>query len=70
MEVIKERWEESEKWATGIFVRAKVDDRWVSADIAVLTPESLLQWLRSGEGKNLMAENTVGILLGHGHIAT
>lgn len=33
---------------TGIYVRAKdVDERWISADIASLTRESLDRWLRS-----------------------
>lgn len=54
---------------TGIFVRAQdADGKWGSHDIAHLTPESLLAWLRNRGGHNQIAENVVGILLGHGHI--
>ena len=49
---------------TGIFVRAEGK----SVDISELTSGSLLVWLRSRDGNNPLAENTVGILLGHGHI--
>ena len=53
--------------ATGIYVRAVgLNGRWGSHDIAELDAPSLLAWLRSHDG---MAENVVGILLGHGHIA-
>jgi hypothetical protein len=52
---------------TGIFVRAKGEDgRWRSVDIAWLTKQSLLSFLKSRGGDNPWAENTVGILLGHG----
>jgi len=66
--VIEERWLERDKWNTGIFVRAITPDGWKSVDIAVLTPVSLLEWLKSQEGENKLAEDTVGILLGHGHL--
>ncbi len=56
--------------ATGIYVRALgLDSRWGSHDIAELDAPSLLAWLRSRGGSNPWAENVVGILLGHGHIA-
>jgi hypothetical protein len=51
---------------TGIYVRAKDGERWVSVDICRLDKPSLLAWLRSRGGDNPWAENTVGILLGHG----
>lgn len=66
--VIEERWLERDKWSTGIYVRAVTPDGWRSVDIAVLTPESLLRWLQHDGGNNSIAENTVGILLGHGHL--
>ncbi len=50
---------------TGIFVRAKLNDKWGSHDIAHLKPESLLVWLRSRGGENVWAENVVFLLLGH-----
>ena len=54
---------------TGIFVRAQVPGgKWDSVDIAQLDAESLLEWLRSRDGDNSLAENVVGILLGHGHL--
>ena len=59
---------------TGIYVRALTGNPqfgggvWGSHDIAHLTRESLLVWLRSRGGENAWAENVVGILLGHGHI--
>jgi hypothetical protein len=49
---------------TGVFVRATLDGKWGSHDIAHLTRNSLLRWLRSRGGENLWAENTVMILLG------
>jgi len=52
---------------TGIFVRAKNGDSWVSADVSTLDTASLLTWLRSRGGSNLFAENTVLLLLGHTH---
>ena len=54
--------------ATGIFVRAEHDGKWDAYDIAELTKESLLRWLRSRDGDNKWAEDCVGILLGHGHL--
>jgi hypothetical protein len=53
---------------TGMYVRAKRanDDRWGNCDISELDAPSLLIWLRSRGGENIWAENTVGILLGHG----
>ena len=54
---------------TGIFVRAKFNEDLLSVDIAHLDKDSLLTWLRSRGGKNLWAEDTVGILLGHGNLS-
>ncbi len=55
--------------ATGICVRAQnPDGSWASADIYELTKGSLLEWLRSRGGENPLAENVVGVLLGHGHL--
>ena len=54
--------------ATGIYVRATLDGRWFSADMAQLDSKSLLAFLRSRGGDNPWAENVVGILLGHGHL--
>lgn len=51
---------------TGIYVRAKDGDNFVAADICQLDKPSLLAWLRSRGGDNVWAENTVGMLLGHG----
>ena len=53
---------------TGVLVRAKMDDRFINADIADLDKASLLTWLKSRGGDNRWAEDTVGILLGHGHL--
>lgn len=54
---------------SGIYVRARgVNGRWRSVDISELTHESLLQWLREQGGDNTRAEDTVGLLLGHGHL--
>lgn len=51
--------------STGVFVRAQCDDgTWMPADIAQLTKESLIAWLRS---RPRGAEQTVLILLGHPH---
>lgn len=66
LEVKPARWEaKGLQDATGIYVRAKRDDKWESVDIAVLTKESLLSWLRSRGGSNPWAESTVALLLGH-----
>jgi hypothetical protein len=45
---------------TGIYVRADGG----SFDIAHLTRDSVLRWLRSRGGSNLWAENTVLVLIG------
>jgi len=38
---------------TGICVRAKTTNgHWVSADIATLTPESIVRWLRDKQSQN------------------
>lgn len=67
MEVDPERWaDEQGLWQTGIFVRAKVGEKFESVDIAVLKKESLLAWLRSRGGSNPWAEYTVAMMLGHG----
>jgi hypothetical protein len=66
--VIEDRWVERDKWNTGIFVKAITPDGRDSVDIAVLTPTSLLKWLKHDGGDNPIAENTVGVLLGHGHL--
>lgn len=55
---------------TGIYVRAikpgvEGDSGWGSHDIAHLDAPSLLAWLRSRGGRNQLAEDTVGALLGH-----
>ncbi len=55
-----------EEIQTGIYVRAKRGEKWDSVDIAELSPESLLEWLRSRGGENEWAEGTVFALLGHG----
>jgi len=55
--------------ATGIFIRAEDSNgKFGSFDIAQLDKESLLAWLKSRGGDNSYAEDTVGILLGHGHL--
>jgi hypothetical protein len=66
--VLEDRWVDEELLNTGIYVRALTPDGYASVDIACLTPVSLLKWLRSNGGNNPLAENTVGVLLGHGHI--
>ncbi len=50
---------------TGVYVRAQLQGAWGSHDIAHLTAASLLDWLRSG-GRSELAEDLVGMLLGHG----
>jgi hypothetical protein len=47
---------------TGIYVRARLHDRWDSFDIAMLTRESLLTWLRTTATR---AEEVVLLLLDH-----
>jgi hypothetical protein len=66
--VMEDRWENNDYPSTGIFVRALTPDGKASVDIGCLTPKSLLKWLRHCGGKNPLAENVVGQLLGHGHI--
>ena len=68
--VDKKRWEDDGlREATGICVRVELPDgTWGPADIAVLTTESLLSWLKSRGGDNPWAEDVVGILLGYGHL--
>jgi hypothetical protein len=51
---------------TGIYVRARDGEGWGIFDIVHLDKPSLLAWLRSRGGANEWAENTVGLLLGHG----
>lgn len=55
---------------TGIYIRAKHHStgRYDTYDILQLDAESLLVWLRSRGGNNPWAEDTVGLLLGHGHL--
>lgn len=50
---------------TGILVRALDGGRWVNADIAELSLDSLNEWLRSRGGDNRWAENTCALILGH-----
>lgn len=51
--------------ATGIYVRVKDGEAWITADIAQLDRASLFVWLRSRGGDNPWAEATVALLLGH-----
>lgn len=54
---------------TGIPIRAQDPDGvWGTFDIASLDKESLLTWLKGDGGDNELAEDTVGVLLGHGHL--
>ncbi|MFN6572361.1 hypothetical protein [Dendronalium sp. ChiSLP03b] len=64
------RWNEKEKWeGTGIFIRAQFDDEtWEVVEISHLDKASLLAWLKSKGGDNRLAENCIGVLLGHGHL--
>lgn len=61
---------EHEASPTGIYIRAKhpTTNKWMSVDIYVLQKDSLLTWLKSRGGDNKWAEDTVGILLGHGSL--
>lgn len=55
--------------STGIYVRAMLGvGTWGTYDIAQLDKASLLAFLRQRGGDNPWAEDTVGILLGHGHL--
>ena len=66
--VDSDRWRYKNDWRTGIPIRAKLrNGNLVTADIGVLEKDSLLAWLRS-HGDNIVAENVVGIILGHGHL--
>lgn len=64
------RWANKEDWeGTGIYVRATFDDgTWGVVEISHLDKASLLNWLKSTGGDNRIAENCVGILLGHGSL--
>jgi|APSaa5957512622_1039677.scaffolds.fasta_scaffold139126_2 hypothetical protein len=55
---------------TGIYIRAKHPEtgRYGTYDLYQLDAHSLLRWLRSRGGDNSMAEDVVGVLLGHGHL--
>lgn len=54
---------------TGVMVRCQAPDgKWGAVDIAHLTAESLLLWLRSDGGRNPLAENALGVVFGHGPI--
>jgi hypothetical protein len=50
---------------TGIYVRAMLEGKWGSYDIAELDRDSLSRWLRSRGGSNQFAEHVVMLLLGH-----
>lgn len=52
----------------GIPVRALHNGKWGSHDITLLDEASLLTWLKSRDGDNMLAENVVGLLLGHGNL--
>ncbi len=56
---------------TGIFIRAKLDDKWCSVDIGDnrITDQEILTWLKSRGGHNPFAENCCLILLGRKAIA-
>lgn len=56
---------------TGIFIRAKVDGAVGTYDIGDPRVPSLsvVSWLRSKGGRNILAENTVLVLLGRKRIA-
>lgn len=63
------RWMNQEKYETGIYVRALIPgDIFYTVDIGVLDKESLLEYLRMRGGSNPIAENIIGLLLGHGHL--
>lgn len=54
---------------TGIYCRALVDGRrFRNVDIASLTPDSLLRYLRQHGGSNPFAEDIVGLLVLGQHI--
>lgn len=49
-------------YETGIFVRAKGENGWESADIAKLDKESLVEWLTH---EDTTPFNVIGVLLGY-----
>ena len=57
---------------TGIYVRARDGERFVSADIDQLDKRSLLAFLRHKRGDQLAdnpwAEDIIGLVMGHGHL--
>jgi hypothetical protein len=55
---------------TNVPIRAwdPVDQEWCTTDISYLNKASLLTWLKSRDGDNKLAEDLVGILMGHGHL--
>lgn len=53
---------------TNVYVRALREGKPASVDICELDKMSLTTWLLSRGGDNPWAVNTVGILLGHGHL--
>lgn len=58
----------SYRCGTGIYIYAKTEDGYDAVDLAVLDKQSLLSWLKQNNESNKIAEDTVGILLGHGHL--
>lgn len=54
--------------STGIYIRAILDDRWGSHDVVHLDADSLISWLHSRGDCNPMAENMLGVVLGHDQI--
>jgi hypothetical protein len=67
--VDKDRLENKNLGSTRIFVRAQMPNgKYEAVDIVYLDAASLLAWLRSDGGRNELAENVIGILLGHGNI--
>ncbi|MHC5779318.1 hypothetical protein [Nostoc sp.] len=70
LKIDPERWVNQEDWqGTRIYVRAQhPDGGWETVEITLLDKPSLLSWLKSAGGENRIAENCVGILLGHGSL--
>jgi hypothetical protein len=62
--------ERLQAYPTGIPIRANLHGKWGTYDIANLDKDSLLEWLQSRGGVNRMAEDIVGVLLGHGFLHT
>jgi hypothetical protein len=50
---------------TGIYVRATDGDSYAPHDIAHLSLDSLMRWLRSRGGDNQWAESCLAMILGH-----